>query len=308
MHDANAKGSALKEEIKAGIVIISSLLILSGIIIMIGGGQFFEKSDVYYVQVMNAAGLETGAQVRLGGVRVGRVLTITAPDQPGQAVSIQIGLKPGTVLYKGTRALISQVGFVGDIYLLLAVENTENEKISVGEVIPSEEKVQFDVLMARIDSLSHSVDALIKDVDKIFSDKNLKGIETLIGNTNTAIVSGSTNLDKVAASLKTTTDKLASVLGEIEEIVKVNKGDVSGLIRKAREDVEKAGEMIRSFESTAKSVDKTSKSLDRVIDYQSRNIENLINTMTSTTEELQELLREIKHKPWSIIYKEKRGE
>jgi len=30
--------------------------------------------------------------------------------------------------------------------------------------------------------------------------------------------------------------------------------------------------------------------------------------MTKTTEELQEMLQEIKNKPWSIIYKEKRGE
>jgi len=298
----------LKEEIKAGIIIIASLMILSGFIVLIGGSQLFEKYDVYYIQVMNASGLETGAQVRLGGVRVGRVLDIKAPDKPGEPVSVEIGIKRGTVLYKGTKALISQVGFVGDIYLLLAVDNTTNEKIKAGDIIPSEEKVQFDVLMAKINGLSQSVDALIKDIDKLFNEKNIKGIESLIGNTNNAIVSGSTSLDKVTSSLKATTDKLEMVLSEIEDIVKVNKGEVSQLIKKAREDIDKAGEMIKSIESTAKSVDRTSKSVDRVIDLQSRNIENLINTMTNTTEELQELLQEIKHKPWGIIYKEKRGE
>ena len=298
----------MKEEIKAGIIIIASLMILSGFIVLIGGSQLFEKLDVYYIQVMNASGLETGAQVRLGGVRVGRVLDIKAPDKPGEPVSVEIGIKRGTVLYKGTKALISQVGFVGDIYLLLAVDNTTNEKIKAGDIIPSEEKVQFDVLMAKINGLSQSVDTLIKDIDKLFNEKNIKGIESLIGNTNNAIVSGSTSLDKVTSSLKATTDKLEMVLSEIEDIVKVNKGEVSQLIKKAREDIDKAGEMIKSIESTAKSVDRTSKSVDRVIDLQSRNIENLINTMTNTTEELQELLQEIKHKPWSIIYKEKRGE
>lgn len=298
----------MKEEIKAGIIIIASLMILSGFIVLIGGSQLFDKFDVYYIQVMNASGLEIGAQVRLGGVRVGRVLDIKAPDKPGEPVSVEIGIKRGTVLYKGTKALISQVGFVGDIYLLLAVDNTTNEKIKAGDIIPSEEKVQFDVLMAKINGLSQSVDTLIKDIDKLFNEKNIRGIESLIGNTNNAIVSGSTSMDKVASSLKATTDKLERVLSEIEDIVKVNKGEVSQLIKKAREDIDKAGEMIRSIESTAKSVDRTSKSVDRVIDLQSRNIENLINTMTNTTEELQELLQEIKHKPWSIIYKEKRGE
>lgn len=298
----------MKEEIKAGIIIIASLAILSAFIILIGGSQVFEKFDKYYMKVMNAAGLETGAQVKLGGVRIGRVLNIKAPDKPGESVTVEIGIKRGTVLYQGTKALITQVGFVGDIYLLLSVDNTTNEKIKVGDVIPSDEKVQFDVIMSKMDGLSRSVDTLIRDMNKLFSQKNIKGIEALIGNTNNAIVSGSSNIEKIALSLKGTTEKLERVLNEIEDLIRGNKTEVSQLLKKAREDIEKVGEMIKSIESTAKSVEKTSKSADRVIDLQSRNLENLINTMTKTTEELQEFLYEIKNKPWSIIYKEKRGE
>jgi len=298
----------LKEEIKAGIIIIVSLVILSGFIILIGGGRFYEKTDNYYVKFTNAGGLEVGAQVKLGGVRVGRVMGIKVPTQPGEPVSIEIGIKKGTTLYKGTEASITQVGFVGDIYLLLSVDRTTNEKIKVGDVIPSKEKVQFDVLMSRIEGLSQSVDGLIKDIDKVFSEKNIKGIEELIGVTNKAIVSGSSDLGTVAASLKKTTEKLELVLNEIEGVVRDNKGEISHLIKTAREDLEKAGDMIKSIESTSKSVEKTSKSANKAIDLQSQNLEVLLDTMTRTTEDLQDLFQEIKNKPWSIIYTEKRGE
>jgi phospholipid/cholesterol/gamma-HCH transport system substrate-binding protein len=298
----------LKEEVKAGIIVVSSLIILTGFIILIGGTQFFEKFDDYYVKVMNASGLEPGAQVKLGGVRVGRVMGVKPPTKPGEPVTIQIGVKKGTVLFRGTEASIAQVGFVGDTYLLLSVNKTTNERMRIGDTIPSEEKVDFDLLMSRINVISVSVDGLIKDVDKLFSEKNVKGIESLIGNTNQAIVSGSSNLDKVASSLKKTTDKLELVLNEIEGVVRDNKGDVSQLLKKAREDIEKAGDMIRSMETTAKSVEKTSKSAERAIDLQSQNLEVLLDTMTRTTEDVQELFQEIKNKPWSIMYKEKKGE
>lgn len=298
----------MKEEVKAGIIVVSSLIILSGFIILIGGTQFFEKFDDYYIKVMNASGIESGAQVKLGGVRVGRVLSIKPPTKPGEPVTIQIGVRKGTILYKGTEASIAQIGFVGDTYLLLSVNKTTNERMRVGDTIPSEEKVDFDVLMSRINAISGSVDSLIKDVDKLFSEKNVKGIETLIGNTNEAIVSGSSNLDKVASSLKKTTDKLELVLNEIEGVVRDNKGDVSQLVKKAREDIEKAGDMIKSMEMTAKSVEKTSKSAERAIDLRSQNLEVLLDTMTRTTEDVQELFQEIKNKPWSIMYKEKKGE
>jgi phospholipid/cholesterol/gamma-HCH transport system substrate-binding protein len=256
---------------------------------------------------MNAAGLEVGSQVKLGGVRIGRVLSIKAPNGPGEPVTVEIGIRKGAALYKGTKASITQIGFVGDIYLLLSVDKTTTERIKVGDIIPSQEQVQFDVLMSKVDGLSQTVDGLIKDIDKLFSEKNIKGIETLIGNTNEAIVSGSSNLDKVASSLKGTTNKLELVLNEIEELVRDNKGEVSQMIKKAREDLEKAGEMIKSIEATAKSVEKTSKSADRVIEIQSQNLEILLNTMNKTTEDLQDFFQEIKNKPWSIIYKERKG-
>jgi phospholipid/cholesterol/gamma-HCH transport system substrate-binding protein len=298
----------LKEEVKAGTIIVVSLVILSAFIILIGGGRLFDDYDKYQVHVMNAGGLEVGAQVRLGGVRIGRILSIKPPAGPGKPVTIEVGIEKGTILYKGTRAMITQLGFVGDIYLLLTVQETTNEKIKVGDVIPSKEQVQFDVLMAKLEGISDSVDKLIKDINKIFSQKNIDGIELLVENTNNAVVSGSASIDQVASSLKSTTDKLKIVLDEIENILKDNKEEFAQLLQKAREDIEKAGDMIESIESTAKSIEKTSDTADEAIALQSQNLDNFLNTLNRTTEELQELLQEIKHKPWSIIRQEKKGD
>jgi len=291
----------VKEEIKAGIIIGASFLILTALVILIGGSNLFEKFDVYYVKVMNTSGLESGAQVKLGGVRIGRVLAVREPAGPGEPVTIEIGIKKGAPIYKGTRAMITQLGFVGDLYLLLAIDKTTSTKIRVGEVIPSEEAVEFALIMSRLEGLTMSMDGLIKDVDKLFSKKNLDGIENLVGNMNKALVSTSSNLEKLTSGLRDTTDKLARVLNEVEGLVKDNKGDVAQLIKKAREVIEKAGDMIKSIEKTAKSV-------DSAVTIQSQNLDALLNTMTETTGELQEVLQELKAKPWSLLYKERKGE
>ncbi len=298
----------MKEEIKAGIIIVASLLIMSVFVVLIGGGQFMNRYDKYYVRVQNAAGLETGAQVKLGGVRVGRVLGIREPDGPGRPVTIEIGVREGTPVYKGTKALITQIGFVGDIYLLLTVDHTTDERIKTGEDIPSDPTVEFTMMMAKLNTLAESVDGLIRDVNKLFSPSNVQKVENLIVDTNKAIVSGSTSLEKVAAGFKSAAAKLELVLNEVEGLIKSNKGEVSELIRKAREDLERAGEMIKSLEETSRSVGRTSNSIDKAVVQQSQNLDVLLTTMTRTTEELQELLGEIKNKPWSIIYKEGKGE
>lgn len=294
----------MKDEIKAGLVIVAAIILLSGVVILVGGSRLFEKSDVYYTEVMNAAGLETGAQVRLGGVRVGRVLQISEPAGPGKPVTIRIAIRKGTVLYKGTRALITQVGFVGDIYLLLAIDNTSSEQIAVGDKIPAEEAVEFTRIMAKLEGLSGTVESLVRDVNVLFGPENRKAMESLLSNTNKAAVSGSAQLEKVASALKRASDEVETVLREVEGIVKGSGDDIRALIKKAREDLERAEQAIAAIEKTAKSVDKTSQSLDAAVGVQSQNLDALFNAMTRTTEDLQEVLQEIRSKPWSVIYRE----
>jgi len=294
----------LKEEIKAGAIVVLALVILTGFIVLIGGSRLFEKLDVYYVKVKNSAGLESGSQVKIGGVRAGKVIDIKAPEAAGNPVVIKIGIKKGTPLYKGTKASITQVGFVGDIYLLLSVVNTTPELIRAGTEIPASDQVDFNVLMARLDEISGSANALINDTRKILCKKNIENIGRLIEDTDHAISSGSSSLDKVAVALKNTAGKLDGVLTEVEGLVKGNKGEVTLVVKKAREDMEKAGDMIKAFEETAHSFDKTASSADKAITLQSQNIDAFITILTRTTEDLHEVLQEINNKPWRFIYKE----
>ncbi|MBF0507228.1 MAG: hypothetical protein HQL09_10370, partial [Nitrospirae bacterium] len=192
------------------------------------------------------------------------------------------------------------------IYLLLSIEKTTPELIRPGTEIPASDQVDFTVLMARLDEISGSANALINDARKILSKKNIENIERLIEDTDHAIASSSSSLDKVAVALKNTTGKLDLVLTEVEGLTRDNKGEITLLVKKARENMEKAGEMIKAFEETARSVDKTSHSADQAIALQSQNVDAFMTILTRTTEELHEAIQEINNKPWSIIYKEDR--
>lgn len=300
----------LKEEIKAGIIIVAAFLILSGFVILIGGSQTFVKLDPYNVRVKNAAGIDVGTQVRLGGVRIGKVLDINPPSAPGDPVTIKIGVKKGTAIYHGAIASISQVGLMGDRYILLSVDTIAKgtvDQYKPGETIPLAEQVQLAQLMARFDSISQSVDKLIKDVNKVFSDKNIKEIDSLLKNANTTLITGTNDLNKVTSTLQRTATKLEHALDEVEGLVKETRLEVSPLLKRTRVGVDKSIEMINNFNEAAKSADKTIKGADRAIDRQSQNLDKLLNTLNRTTEDLRDTLQEIKNKPWSVIYKEEQG-
>ena len=59
-------------EVKVGILILVSLVILGGFILVMGGLSF-EKTYALYVDFDNPGGLQPGAPVRLAGIKIGSV-------------------------------------------------------------------------------------------------------------------------------------------------------------------------------------------------------------------------------------------
>jgi phospholipid/cholesterol/gamma-HCH transport system substrate-binding protein len=287
--------AVLRDEVKAAIIVIGSVLVLSVVVVLIGGTKLFARYDTYYTKVSNAAGLEVGAQVRIGGVRSGRVLDIVAPMDPGDKVTIVIGVKEGTPLFKGTTARITQIGFVGDIYLLLSVKSIEAGRVEPGSTLPSVEPVEFSELMAELDELSDSLEVLIKDVDRMFSEENVKGFENLIENTNNAML----NATEGIASFKETMERIQTVLDDIEVFVREG-GDLDEIFEQAKTDLDAAEEMINSFDNSAQKI-------GGAVDRQDRNLDEVMGNLNDTMRDLQDLLQTLKLRPWSVIYKEEKS-
>lgn len=290
----------LKEEVKAGIIVSAFLLILSVFIILIGGTRLFERHDTYYMTVKNISGLLVGAPVKIGGVKVGSVLDIKPPEFPGDMIDITFGLKKGMDLFKGTKALITQDGFVGEIHILLSLDEKSDERINPGNLIPSAEKADMTILLSKVNNISDSIDTLVKNVNTLFS----QGM-----------------VDDVQEAVK----KTRSLLTEIEGFVGETRGEVSGLLGDARSAINEAETMMNAIENTAKTFEKTAGTLEttassvvdttetvkkitdsvgEAVEFQSENVTNLLITLTETTEDLREFLQEMKNKPWSILYKE----
>jgi len=118
-----------REEIKAGITILVSVVILALGILLVGRGGFETTPKHYRIEFGGVGGLEEGAQVRFGGVKVGRVLRITPPGKDSALVQVLIGVRKDVMVRTGTEAVISTLGLVGEHYIELA-----NPKPGPGEI------------------------------------------------------------------------------------------------------------------------------------------------------------------------------
>src|SRR5580704_11362184 len=102
---------------RLGVFVVGSLAILTGGVFLIGGNHLtFRSTYRLKTQVRNVAGLENGAEVRVGGMHEGTVRQIDLPDRPDGEVTVQMDLANGTraVVKQDSLASIQAEGLVGD--------------------------------------------------------------------------------------------------------------------------------------------------------------------------------------------------
>lgn len=308
----------LKEEIKAGVIIFTALAILTASVVLLSGKKSNRKYDLYQIELSNVGGLESGAHVRLGGVKVGKVQNIITPETFNDKITVVFGVKKGIALFKGTKASISQIGFIGDIYLHLSLDNLTEEPHTPGDTLPSVNPFQFDQILSKFVTISERVNSLILKTEKLLDDSTVNNIDSILSNLNNTLVKGSDNLDTVSRALLEITGEVKKVLNDLGSLISENKGGIRSLISNAENAIGRVSEAIAAIEDTALAskqlidsvegtsftIDKTSKSMKIAIDKHSHNLDTLFDELITATEQLNETLTELRKKPWRIIYKD----
>ncbi len=124
-------------EITAGAMVILSALVLAGFIAVISGWQKPEDTRVYYAKFTNTIGLDVGANVRFGGLLVGRV-TEVQPDPDNQTrIRVRAELKPGVPVNKDSVATIEQLSLTAAKHLDISTGSEDGALLEEGDTIES---------------------------------------------------------------------------------------------------------------------------------------------------------------------------
>ncbi len=94
----------------------------------------FEREQTYAAVFTNVSGLKSEDFVRIAGVEVGKVQTITVRDD--STVQVEFGADDSVVLTDGSRAVIKYDNLIGDRYLAIEEGTGGTKKLRPGDTIP----------------------------------------------------------------------------------------------------------------------------------------------------------------------------
>jgi len=190
-------------EIKVGAFILTSIIIMVGVVFLIGGEKRLFGGKIKYKIFFNSTGgLYPGDPVLLKGVEIGNVVKIGFPSDLGKKkilVEISVLKKVSPRIRKDTRARISAASLVYGKVVELTMGSLKEPEIPPGGTIKADETTSYAAIM-------DSTTLMLEDIREVFSKMN-RG-EGMIG----LLLNNPMEMRQTLHNLSVSSRRLASLL------------------------------------------------------------------------------------------------
>jgi phospholipid/cholesterol/gamma-HCH transport system substrate-binding protein len=145
--------------LKVGIFTATMLLVAAGLVVVFGEFRF-GPSNTYHANFSDATRLKGGQKVRIAGVPVGSVKSVSL--NPNNSVDVAFSVDKRYTLYSSTRAVIRYDNLVGDRFLEITAGPGELRKLRPGGTIDREHTqpaLDLDALLGGLRPVLKGLDA-----------------------------------------------------------------------------------------------------------------------------------------------------
>jgi phospholipid/cholesterol/gamma-HCH transport system substrate-binding protein len=266
-------------EVKVGILILVSLAILAGFILVMGGLNF-EKTYNLYVDFDNPGGLQSGAPVRIAGVKVGKVNElrfmkgeIDPKTNRRTLVRVKISVEERVkdAIHEDSDFYVTTQGVLGEQYLAIEPGSPQKPVLKPDAIVKGIDPPRLDLFLAKAFELLDTTVTGIKNNRELISDiavntaSLLKGMNAVITDNRERINRTMANLEALSAEANTLTHdarmryvdnpQIAHTIDNIERISTDVQKDSGPMLKDAREalaNLNRASGVVGSPEEQAK--------------------------------------------------------
>ncbi len=269
-----------------------------------GDARSYTPYEIYFEN--GVSGLSQGSPVRYLGVEIGRVRRMTIDRSHPSRVKVIVDVDDSAPISLATRASLKMQGVTGLLFVdLKQIQGVDATKPpSQGDKYPMIESVSsdFDVLLNSLPELVSRAIALVDNIDKVFSDKNIAALNE----TMESLRATSQGLPKTATKVAELIDELKATLVEVNGAA----AGIRSIADDSRPQVKEALEAARvAADNLAKTTDKVNQFVNgaegqvaHLSEHGLFELERLMRDARSAANEFRELSRSLKEQPSQLMY------
>jgi phospholipid/cholesterol/gamma-HCH transport system substrate-binding protein len=306
-------------EAKVGVFVITSLLILGSGSYFVHTTQTVRGQVPYKTHLRYAGGLEPGADVLFGGIKVGQVTSVQPWSKDPTRIEIAFAATSGTPLNQRSMARVGTISVMTTPALMITTGSNEAKRLSAGDVVPSAETLSLEEIESRVAKLAESADALIGDLRKeipaltgdartllanlnqISGVQNQKRIESVLANIDTLLQRESPKIAQITDQVSDLAKHADSVVTSVQPVVNhVDQAvvNVDNTVTAIREPLTKD---LAELEGTLQAAHAVLTDVRGVLGSNEADIGETVHNLRSASENVRALTESLKQRPFSLI-------
>jgi phospholipid/cholesterol/gamma-HCH transport system substrate-binding protein len=271
-------------EIKAGILVLAAFVIIVGFIAAIRGcAPRDESAKTYYAVFTDIGGLNRGADVRFGGVKVGKVTAIEPDPDDRARIRVTAVVKGRVPVNYGSVATIEQVTLTTEKHLEISTGSADEPLHASGDTLESGPSGGlFDV----------------PDLEGVITrlQTTLDGINRLLGVGEGGGGAGGTDAADLAAvleSLRTALDEGAGVARSAGAVIEDNREGIDQIVERLASLERTATDLMAELDGVISenrgSIQKSFDNLEHLTGELNRRVDELVVTLQTTLQYFQDM-------------------
>jgi phospholipid/cholesterol/gamma-HCH transport system substrate-binding protein len=307
------------EEIKVGVVVAVAAALFLVALVFVGGMKLGRKKAEYTTYFKFAGGLEPGSVVRYGGLKVGTVESAALDRADSTRIKVVLQIEPGTPIKTNSQARISSLGFLGENYVEVSPGTRNAALLPPGSEIPAMEIVQLSDVFNNVNNITVNATKLVNDLDEqvmvlaknsnelvknlndVVSPENKEHFRSVMANTDGMLKESRPHIEKTLANLDTVTGKMEPILDNINVTLgKANKltDHLDAVVVENRKEIQ---DTLLRLQASLADAEKLIVNLDDTLGANRGNLDETLENIRATSQNLKEFTDTLKQHPYSLI-------
>ncbi len=295
------------------VVVVATLLIVTTFLL---SGTLDKADTPYHTYFKNAGGLAPGSEVRyLNGPPVGRIGKVHFDEKDPSRMQVDFTAKPDLPVKTDSMVAITSSSPLGENYLNILAGSVSAAKAQRDATLRSKEPTSFSDIADRINELTPQANELIHNlndrvtevkvtlarVNDLLNDKNRDNISAslahvrgmlqedrpLIHSTLEHVNDASAKINPLIDKFQKAATQADETLQKLDGMLSDNRADIRAAIVDLRQALAQANVLVGNLNGT--------------LDANSENIDEIIDNLRHTTENLNDFTETIKTRPYTLL-------
>ena len=283
-------------EIKAGAIIVTGLVVLGLFLVAIFGFNYGEETKEYRVNLDYVGGITKGSLVKFNGYNVGQVKEILLPSEENPKLQLVIAVDKDTPVRKNSVAYITSIGIMAEMHVEISAGDPTAPVLPPGSLIPGKEVPTLTRMSESMGELTEQMEALAQSVNDLFNEQNRARIAGILEGVETVVTRGQTPMLQTVEAMAQLTNDMKNISKNLDAITDTTGGKLVKVMVNMETTTANAAKLVSELNESMRVFQTT-------MLVNNQNLVEIMKNFQSVSQNFEAFSKSIKQQPWLLIRK-----